>query len=35
MKLAKLLMSHALEGIITFLAMVFAMGSFSGSKVRG
>lgn len=35
MKLAKLLMSHALEGIITFLVMIFAIGSFSGSKVRG
>jgi hypothetical protein len=27
-KLAKLLMSHALEGIITFLAVIFAIGSF-------
>lgn len=28
MKLAKLLMSHALEGTITFLAMIFATGYF-------
>ncbi len=28
MKLAKLLISHALEGIITFLAVIFAIGSF-------
>lgn len=28
MKLAKLLMSHALEGTITFLAVIFAIGSF-------
>lgn len=28
MKLAKLLMSHALQGTITFLAVVFATGSF-------
>jgi len=28
MKLAKLLISHALEGIITFLAVIFAVGSF-------
>ena len=35
MKLAKLLMSHALQGTITFLAVIFATGSFSGSKIRG
>jgi len=28
MKLAKLLISHAIEGIITFLAVIFAIGSF-------
>ena len=28
MKFVKSLMSHALEGTITFLAVIFAMGSF-------
>lgn len=28
MKFVKSLMSHAIEGIITFLAVIFAMGSF-------
>lgn len=28
MKFVKSLMSHAIEGTITFLAVIFAMGSF-------